>query len=70
MIKFKLEELLNEKNKTRYWLAKNTNMDNNAINRIYKNKTTQVKLDTLDKICTALDCSLDELVEYIPNKKD
>ena len=62
MIKFRLEEILEEQGKTRYWLAKETGIDINSITKIYKNKSTQIKLETMLKIIKALDCKLDEFM--------
>ena len=62
MIKFRLEEILEEQGKTRYWLAKETGIDINSITKIYKNKSTQIKLETMLKIVKALDCKLDEFM--------
>lgn len=62
MIKFKLKELLEEKDKTRYWLCKETRIDQKAIDKIYKNQTTQIKLETIIKITKALNCELNDFM--------
>lgn len=62
MIKFKLEELLNEKNISRYRLTKEVGTDSKTINRIFNNDTTSIKLDILEKICVALDCKIEDLM--------
>lgn len=64
MIKFKLDTLLEQKNITRYKLSKLTGTDNNTLAKIYNNNSTQVKLETLDKICNALECDLHDLISY------
>ena len=64
MIKFTLNTLLETKDKTRYWLSKQTNIDNNTLAKIYNNSSTKINLDTMDKICKALDCDLTELISY------
>ena len=64
MIKFTLDTLLGTKDKTRYWLSKQTNIDNNTLAKIYNNSSTKINLDTMDKICKALDCDLTELITY------
>lgn len=62
MIRFKLDEILEEKNKSRYWLAKETGIDINSITKIYKNKSSQIKLETIVKITKALGCELNDLM--------
>lgn len=64
MIKFTLDELLKNRDKTRYWLSKQTNIDNNTLGKIYNNTSSKVNLETLDKICIALDCDISELITY------
>ena len=67
MIIFKIDEMLEKKNKTKYWLARETGMSDNNVGNICKNKVKQVKLETLDKICVALDCELQDIITF---KKD
>lgn len=67
MVFFTLDIVLHKKNISRYALSKMTDIDNNTLSKIYYNKSTQVRLETLDKICTALDCQLSELIDF---KKD
>lgn len=63
MVYFTLDRILKEKNLTKYWLSKQTGIDNNTLAKIYNNESKQIKLETLDKICIALDCDINELVE-------
>lgn len=67
MVSFKLDKILAARNMTRYSLSKLTNIDNNTLSKIYYNKSTQVRLDTLDKICDALECDISDLIEYKKN---
>ncbi|MEJ6952440.1 helix-turn-helix domain-containing protein [Natronospora cellulosivora (SeqCode)] len=42
-------------------------LSRNAINSIYKEENIEnTKLNTLIKLCDALNCRLSELIEYIP----
>lgn len=62
MVKFKLDEILENTGISRYKLGKETGIDSNTINRIFKNETTAIKLDILEKICTATGCSIADLM--------
>ena len=62
MVKFRLDKILEDKGISRYKLGKDTGIDSNTINRIFKNETTAVKLEILDKICAATDCDLSDLI--------
>lgn len=62
-IRIRLDELLNERHMTRYELGKRTGISYQTLTRYYKNKTSSYESDTLLKICTALDCGIEELIE-------
>ncbi len=62
MIKFRLSELLEEKNVSRYKLSKETKIDDNALKRICNNETSSIKLDNLEKMCKFLDCTISEFM--------
>jgi len=67
MLKFQLDKILIYKMKTKYWLSKQTGIDNNTLAKIYNNKSKQIRLETLDKICDSLHCELSDLIKYVPN---
>lgn len=69
MIKFILDKALNSKDKTKYWLSKQTGIDNNTLGKIYDNKAKQIKLETLDKICKALNCKLTDILEITKDEE-
>lgn len=67
MIRFVLDKTLESKGKTKYWLSKQTGIDNNTLAKICNNEAKQIKLETLEKICNTLECDLDGILEI---KKD
>lgn len=69
MIKIKIKELLDKKNKSIYWLAKETNISQNAMGKIVAEKTNAIKYENLNAICKALDCKIEHIIEYIPDNK-
>lgn len=46
-----------------------TGLAYSTINDLYHNKTRRVELDTLDVLCTTLECGVADLVEYAPEKR-
>lgn len=50
-------------------LARLTGIRPTTISELYNEVAERVSLDHLDKICEALSCTLDELLEYIPNQR-
>lgn len=56
----KLQEKLDEKGKTAYWLAKEAGLGFGALYPILSGKRTEPTFSTMEKIADALDVSLDE----------
>ncbi len=65
MIKLRVTEILSEQNKTKYWLAKQTEMDYHALNKLVSNETTSIRFDTLEKLCKVLNVSVGDLFSDI-----
>lgn len=64
MIKIKLQEVLDEQEKTVYWLAKQTGISQNSLGKIVKGETTSIRFDVLDNICNALQCRVEDIIEH------
>ena len=65
MIKLTIEKYLKEHGITRYELAKRTDVKFQTIDRYYKNLVVRYDSYILDRICTALDCNLSDIIEYV-----
>ena len=64
MIKFdRLWETMKKKGVTTYWLREKCGIDRKTIRRLKENDNIETK--TLNKLCTALDCGLDEIADYV-----
>ena len=55
MIELNIETLLEEKNKSMYWLAENTDVTYAAIYKIAKGNTKGIQFHTLEEIMLALE---------------
>jgi len=49
---------------SRYELAKRTGIQYHIIDKYYKNKVVRYDSFVLDKICTVLNCSISEIIEF------
>jgi putative transcriptional regulator len=67
MIKNNLSKIMGEKRINMVKLSELTGLSRNAIFHLYHDKTSQITFDTINKICTALQCNTQELFEYIPD---
>jgi len=65
MIRISLDKVLEERGITRYELAKRTGIQYHIIDKYYKNKVTRYDSFVLDRICTALDCRIEQLLIFI-----
>ncbi|MDO4719613.1 MAG: helix-turn-helix transcriptional regulator [Peptostreptococcaceae bacterium] len=68
MIRIHLSRLLGERRMTQAELSRKTGIRAATINEIYHELALRVNLEYIDRICEVLDCRLDELMEYIPNR--
>lgn len=69
MFKIHLKKLLFDRDLNQLQLHKLTGIRYNTISMYYHGFIKRINIDDLIKICDALECRLDELIEYIPNKK-
>jgi putative transcriptional regulator len=61
MYKLNVKNLLDAKSKTQYWLSKQTGISANNVSKIYNGETVNIRLDTINKLCEALECTPCEL---------
>lgn len=62
MITLRVREILQEKGKTAYWLAKEIGMSQNNMSKICNGETTNIRFDTIEKICATLECTPNDLI--------
>lgn len=69
LIKFdKLWQTMKKREITTYTLREKYNIEGRTIRRLKANDN--VTTDTLNKLCEILNCRLDEIVEYEPDKNE
>lgn len=59
-----LKEIMDDKNVTRYYVAKVSNTRFEVINRWCNNEIEKLDLDVLARICYVLDCSPADIIKY------
>lgn len=67
MIENRFAKLQGEKRLDRRDVVKMTGLDNHIILKIYKNQYTRIDLETLNKICMALECDTNDIFKFIPD---
>jgi len=62
VVRLRIYELLKERSKKLYWLAQQAHMSYRGLWNIAQGKTKKIEFDTLDALCEALKCRLNELI--------
>ena len=65
MIRINLEKVMKEKGYNIGTLANKAGMHRNGISKIINEKNSGIEYETLDKLCTALDCNVGDILEYV-----
>lgn len=68
MVKLTLDKYLEKRGITRYELAKRVDVKFQTIDRYYKNRVVRYDSYILDRICTALECNVSDIIEYIKDE--
>ena len=65
VLHFRIDEILRENGKTRYWLYMQLGLSYQNFKKIVENETTAIKFENLKAICDILECTPNDLfVEY------
>lgn len=64
MIRLILDKTLKNLNISRYELSKRTGIQYQVIDNYYKNKVKRYDGYVLERICEALDCKINDIIEY------
>lgn len=62
---FKINQVLEEKDISKNKLEKEANLQRSQLNSYCNNKVKRIDLATIAKICFALDCKLEDIMEYV-----
>jgi len=67
MLKIKLSEIMGRKRIRPVDLAKMTGLSKTTIHKLYYEKSANLGVETLNKLCKTLDCKISDLLEYVPD---
>ena len=65
-IRIKLDELIRKAGISKNKLSHRAEMQRTQINHYCNNEITRLDIDVLARICTVLDCKIEDLLEFIP----
>ncbi|MGI1691572.1 helix-turn-helix domain-containing protein [Thermoanaerobacter uzonensis] len=69
MIEWRLHIKMAEKRMRMTDLAKASGVSRVTIHRLYKGDVTGVEMETLNRLCKALECQPGDLMVYVPDKE-
>ena len=69
MIEIRVDELLEERERTFYWLAKETGISHSTLWRLKKGKSLGINFATLERICQMLSCQPGDVLKLASEKK-
>ena len=69
MIEVRVDELLEEQQRSFYWLSKETGISHTTLWRLKKGKALGINFDTLEKICRGLNCQPGDVMRLVSEKK-
>ena len=68
-IKIKLDDLLKDRGISKNKLAHRAELQRTQINNYCNNEATRLDTAVLARICNALDCKIEDLLEFVPAKE-
>ena len=66
-IRIKLDELIRKAGISKNKLSHRAEMQRTQLNHYCNNEITRLDIDVLARICTVLDCRIEDLLEFIPD---
>lgn len=69
MIETRLDVLLEARERSFYWLAKETGISHTTLWRLKKGKARGINFETLEKICVVLECQPGDVLMLASGKK-
>ena len=64
-INVKLDSLMEKRNISTYELSSKANVRFQTVQNLRKNTSARIDFEVLSKICYALDCKVEDILEYV-----
>ncbi|MBQ2862753.1 MAG: helix-turn-helix transcriptional regulator [Clostridia bacterium] len=68
-INIKLDELIKKSGMSKNKVCQRAEMQRTQLNNYCNNEITRLDTDVLARLCSVLDCSISDLLEFIPHQK-
>lgn len=64
-IHIKVNDLIKERNLSKNKLSHRADMQRTQLNKYCNNQISRLDIDVLARLCTALDCKIEDLLEFV-----
>lgn len=68
-MKLRIQEILNKKGKSKYWLYMQLGLSYQNFNRMVNNQTKSIRFENLKALCDILECTPNDLFEEYHKEK-
>lgn len=65
MVQLRVLDILEEQNRSKYWLFKQMDLSYQNFNRMILNETSAIRFSNLDKLSKILECPVGDLFEIV-----
>lgn len=69
MLKLNALKLLEERQKSKYWLYKQMGMSYQNFSKMINNQTKSIRYENLEAMCNIFECRLDELLVFTDDEE-
>lgn len=69
-VELRLKEIMDERGISRNQLAKRIDARFEVVGKWYKGEVEKMDLDILARICYALDCTAEDIIQYVPGERE
>ena len=66
IIRIKLTEMTQCRKMSKNTVMKRAEMQRTQLNHYYRNEISRIDIDVLARLCFALNCNIDDILEFIP----
>ena len=68
-IRIKLTEITQYRNMSKNAVMKKAGMQRTQLNHYYRNEISRIDMDVLARLCFALNCKVEDILEFIPPER-
>ena len=69
-LRSRLDEIIAERQTTMYAVARDSGLSYQTVHSLAKNQTKRIDLETIEKICAALDTTISDIFVHTPKETE